>query len=163
MIGAAIGGGLKVASSIIGGINGLKAAKKVKKNLEQRKAANKAWYDQRYNEDSLQRADAQRVIAQTEEAIRNRTRSAAGTSAVMGGTEASAAASREANAAALSNTMSNIAANADKRKDAIENQYIQQRNSIDDSLNDLQLQKAKQIAGAVQGVADAGADMANAF
>ncbi len=163
MIGAAIGGGLKIASSVIGGISAAKAAKKVEKNLKQRKAANQAWYDQRYNEDALQRADAQRAIAQTEESIRNRTRSAAGTSAVMGGTEAAAAASREANATALSDTMSNIAASADKRKDTIEQQYIQQRNSIDDSLNDLQRQKAQQIAGAVQGVADAGAGIADAF
>lgn len=162
-VGALIGGGLQVASSIFGGVQASKAMKKVRKNLQERQKANKAWYDQRYNEDALQRADAQRVLAQTEESIRNRNRQSAGTQAVMGGTEASAAAAREANSTALSSTMASMAASAASRKDAVEQQYMKTRDSLDDSLNDLEIKKAGEIAKAVQGVADAGGKMANAF
>lgn len=162
-IGAIIGGGLDAASSIFGHVQALKAMKKVRKNLQQRQKANKAWYDQRYNEDALQRADAQRVLAQTEEIIRNRSRQSAGTQAVMGGTEASAAAAREANSQTLSSTMASMAASAASRKDAVEQQYMKTRDSLDDSLNDLEIKKAGEIASAVQGVADAGGKMAKAF
>lgn len=162
-IGAIIGGGLDAASSIFGHVQALKAMKKVRKNLQQRQKANKAWYDQRYNEDALQRADAQRVLAQTEEIIRNRSRQSAGTQTVMGGTEASAAAAREANSQTLSSTMASMAASAASRKDAVEQQYMKTRDSLDDSLNDLEINKAGEIAKAVQGVADAGGKMAKAF
>lgn len=162
-IGAIIGGGLDAASSIFGHVQALKAMKKVRKNLQQRQKALKAWYDQRYNEDALQRADAQRVLAQTEEIIRNRSRQSAGTQAVMGGTEASAAAAREANSQTLSSTMASMAASAASRKDAVEQQYMKTRDSLDDSLNDLEINKAGEIAKAVQGVADAGGKMAKAF
>lgn len=162
-IGAIIGGGLNAASSIFGGVLANKAMNKVRKNLQQRQKANKAWYDQRYNEDALQRADAQRVLAQTEEIIRNRSRQSAGTQAVMGGTEASAAAAREANSQTLSSTMASMAASAESRKDAVEQQYMKTRDSLDDSLNDLEIKKAGEIAKAVQGVADAGSNMAKAF
>ena len=162
-IGAIIGGGLDAASSIFGHVQALKAMKKVRKNLQQRKEANKAWYDQRYNEDALQRADAQRVLAQTEETLRNRSRQSAGTQAVMGGTEASAAAAREADSQTLSSTMASMAASAASRKDAVEQQYMKTRDSLDDSLNDLEIKKAGEIAKAVQGVADAGGKMAKAF
>lgn len=162
-IGAIIGGGLDAASSIFGHVQALKAMKKVRKNLQQRQKANKAWYDQRYNEDALQRADAQRVLAQTEEIIRNRSRQSVGTQAVMGGTEADAAAAREANSQTLSSTMASMAASAASRKDAVEQQYMKTRDSLDDSLNDLEIKKAGEIAKAVQGVADAGGKMAKAF
>ena len=81
----------------------------------------------------------------------------------MGGTEASAAAAREANSAALSSTMASMAANAASRKDAVEQHYMKTRDSLDDSLNDLEIKKAGEIAKAVQGVADAGGKMAKAF
>lgn len=163
MVGSIVGAGLGAAASIFGGIQASKAMKKVKKNLEQRKEANKAWYDRRYNEDALQRADAQRVLTMTDERIRNRNKQSAGAQAVMGGTEASAAAAREANSTALSSTMASMAANAASRKDAVEQQYIKTRDSLDDSLNDLEIKKAGEIAKAVQGVADAGGKMAKAF
>ena len=163
MVGSIVGAGLGAAASIFGGIQASKAMKKVKKNLEQRKEANKAWYDRRYNEDALQRADAQRVLTMTDERIRNRNKQSAGAQAVMGGTEASAAAAREANSTALSSTMASMAANAASRKDAVEQQYMKTRDSLDDSLNDLEIKKAGEIAKAVQGVADAGGKMAKAF
>lgn len=163
MVGSIVDAGLGAAASIFGGIQASKAMKKVKKNLEQRKEANKAWYDRRYNEDALQRADAQRVLTMTDERIRNRNKQSAGAQAVMGGTEASAAAAREANSTALSSTMASMAANAASRKDAVEQQYMKTRDSLDDSLNDLEIKKAGEIAKAVQGVADAGGKMAKAF
>ena len=96
--------------------------KKVKKNLQAQKQANQDWYDRRYNEDATQRADAQRILTMTEESIKNRNRQAAGAQAVMGGTEESVAATKAANNQALADATSQIAVNAEARKDQIEQQ-----------------------------------------
>lgn len=163
MIGSIIGAGLGAVGSVFGGISASKAMKKVKRNLNEQKQKNQAWYDRRYNEDATQRADAQRILTRTEELIRNRNRAAAGTQAVMGGTEESVAAAKAANNQALAEATSQIAVNAENRKDQIEESYRQRDAQLDDALNNLELGKAQAISGAVQGVAQAGAGLANAF
>jgi len=94
--------------------------------------------DRRYNEDATQRADAQRMLALTEQAIRNRNRAAAGTAAVMGGTNESVAAERAANAQAYSDTASQIAAAGAARKDKIEEQYQERKNELNKTLRELE-------------------------
>lgn len=163
MIGSIIGGGLKAAGSIFGGIASRKAMKNMKKNIEQQQRENQQWFDRRYNEDATQRADAQALLNKTEESIRNRNQQAAATAVVTGGTEESVAAARAANNQALTDVTSNIAAAADARKDAIEAQYLQTKGDLNNQLNNLEQQKAKNIANAVGGVMDAGASIAGAF
>ena len=125
MIGSLVGAGLSAVGSIFGGISASKAMKKVKKNLQAQKQANKDWYDRRYNEDATQRADAQRILTKTEESIRNRNQQAAGAQAVMGGTEESVAAAKAANNQALADATSQIAVNAEARKDQTVSKIIQ--------------------------------------
>jgi len=163
MIGSIIGAGMKAAGSIFGGIKASQAMKKVQKNLEQREKENQSWYDRRYNEDATQRADAQRLLAMTEESIRNRNRQAAGQAAVMGGTEESLANTRAANARSYGDVMGQLAVAADARKDQIENQYITRKDQINDKLNDLQVNKANNIIQAVNGVAQAGNSIATSL
>lgn len=163
MVGSLVGAGLSAVGSIFGGISASKAMKKVKKSLQQQKRANQDWYNRRYNEDATQRADAQRILTKTEESIRNRNRQAAGAQAVMGGTEESVAAAKAANNQALAEATSQIAVNAEARKDQIEQTYQQRDAQIEDALNSLETNKAQAISSAVQGVAQAGAGIAGAF
>ena len=139
-----------IGGTIFGGISASKAMKKVKKNIEEQQRKNQDWYDRRYNEDATQRADAQRILTITQENIRQRNQQAAGTQAVMGGTEESVAAARAANNQALADATSQIAVNADRRKDQSQ-------------LNNLEINKANAISQAVQGVAKAGAGIAGAL
>lgn len=163
LIGSIAGGALGAAGSIFGGISASKAMRRVKENLQAQKEANQNWYDRRYNEDATQRADAQRILTQTEESIRNRNRQAAGVQAVMGGTDESTAAAKAANAQALADATSQIAVNAENRKDQIEQTYQQRDSQINEALNNLEINKAQAISQAVQGVAKAGAGIAGAF
>lgn len=163
LIGSIAGGALGAAGSIFGGISASKAMRRVKKNLQAQKEANQNWYDRRYNEDATQRADAQRILTQTEESIRNRNRQAAGAQAVMGGTDESTAVAKAANAQALADATSQIAAGAENRKDQIEQTYQQRDSQINEALNNLEMNKAQAISQAVQGVAKAGAGIAGAF
>lgn len=163
MIGSLVGAGLSAVGSIFGGISASKAMKEVRNNLQARKQENRDWYDRRYNEDATQRADAQRILTKTEESIRNRNRQAAGAQAVTGGTEESVAAAKAANNGALAEAASQIAVSADARKDQIEQTYRQRDAQIDDALNAMEVNKAKAVASAVQGLSQAGAGMAGAF
>lgn len=148
LIGSAIG----AAGSIFGGISASKAMKKMKRNVEAQRQKNQNWYDRRYNEDATQRADAQRILTQTEDSIKQRNRASAGSSAVMGGTDESVAAAKQANNQALADATSSIAANADARKDNIEATYMQNDNAFQEQLNQIQQGKAQAITGAVQGL-----------
>lgn len=163
MIGSLVGAGLSAVGSIFGGISASKAMKKVKKNLQERKQENEAWYDRRYNEDATQRADAQRILTKTEEMIRARNRQAAGAQAVTGGTEEGVAAAKAANNEAMADAASRIAVAGDSRKDQIEQTYQQRDARLDDALNDMEINKAKSVGAAAQGVMQAGAGIAGAF
>ena len=162
-IGSIIGGAAGIAGSIFGGISASKAMKQVKNNLQDQKRSNQDWYNQRYNEDATQRADAQAILARTEAAITSRNKAAAGAAAVMGGTEESVAATKAANAQAQAEATSNIAVNAERRKDSIEQQYQQRDAQLDEALNNMEVNKAHAISQAVQGVSSATGNIAGAF
>lgn len=155
LIGSAIG----AAGSIFGGISASKAMKRAKKNVEAQRQKNQDWYDRRYNEDATQHADAQRILTQTEESIKQRNKQAAGSAAVMGGTDESVAAAKAANNQALADATSQIAANAEARKDNIEATYMANDNAFVEQLNQLEQGKAQAIGQAVQGVANAASSM----
>lgn len=159
LLGGAIGAGVGAAASIYGGVKASQAMKKIKANLEQQRKDNQNWYDRRYNEDATQRADAQRILTQTEEAFRNRNRQAQGTAAVMGGTEESVAATKEANAQAMADAASQIDVAGEARKDNIEQQYMSTDRNIQSQLNDLERQKAQNVQQAANGVASAASNI----
>ncbi len=163
ILGSAIGGIAGIGGAIFGGISASKAMKKVKKNIENQQAENDSWYNRRYNEDATQRADAQRILTITNENIRQRNRQAAGTQAVMGGTEESVAATKAANASAIADATGQIAMAGERRKDAVEEQYMARDAQLEGQLNNLEIGKANAIGQAVQGVAQAGANMAGLF
>lgn len=161
ILGSAIGGSLGIGASIFGGISASKAMKKIKKNLQSQMQENQDYYDRRYNEDATQRADAQRILTMTNENIKQRNQQAAGAQAVMGGTEEGVAAAKAANNQALADATSQIAVNGERRKDQIESQYMQTKADLNDKLNNLEQARAQSTAQAVQGVAQAGSNMAS--
>lgn len=163
ILGSAIGGALAVGGSIFGGISASKAMKKAKQNLDNRIKENEDWYNRRYNEDATQRADAQRVLTAMNERIRERNQAAAGVQAVMGGTEESVAATKAANNEAMAEATSQIAANGERRKDSVEAQYLSAKQGLEDERNNMEIAKAQNTAQAVQGLAHAGASMADLF
>ena len=139
LIGSIVGGALSAGGAIFGGISASKAMKKAKKNVEAQRKKNQDWYDQRYNEDATQRADAQRILTQTEESIKQRNRAAAGSAAVMGGTDESVAAAKAANNEALADATSQIAANAEARKDNIEATYLKNDDAYMNQINEFEI------------------------
>lgn len=160
MIGALIGAGLGLASSIAGGIANRKARRKQEQMLAQQQRENQAWYDRRYNEDPTKRADTVRLLTQMQEQIKNRNRAAKGRQAVIGGTEDSTTAVKEANNKTLADTTSQIVAANEARKDAIEQQYRRNKRSIQGQQMQMEAEKSADTANAVAGVAGTAANIA---
>ncbi len=142
MLGMLVGGALSAMGGIFGGMAKNDAIERQQKDINQRKQENQNWYDRRYNEDATQRADAQRILSLTEDAIKRRNRAAEGRAAVMGGTEESVAATKEANAKAQADAAAQIAAAGEARKDRIEQQYLGRKNELNDKLDGLEGQKS---------------------
>lgn len=149
--------------SIFGGIKAAREMRKNKKNLQGELRDTTSWYNKNYNADSTQRADARAIIREMAEGIKNRNQQAAGAQAVMGGTEESVAATKAANAQAMSDAASQIAIAGEQRKDAIENQYMQRKAGINEQLRALNKEKAQNISSAIKGVGDAFSEMGVAF
>ena len=152
------GGVLGLGGSIFGGAKASQAIRKQKKRIRAKQQDNQNWFDRRYNEDATQRADAQRMLTRLQENIKNRNQAAQGQAAMMGGTDEALAATKQQNNEALADAASQIVANADVRKDQIEQQYRERKDRLDDQMANLQIQQATEV-----GKADAGANIASAF
>ena len=163
MIGSILGSVAGIAGSIFGGISASKAMKRVKNNLQDQQRANQDWYDQRYNEDATQRADAQRILTQTQEAIRKRNQQSAGAQAVMGGTEESVAAAKAANNQALADATAQIAMEGERRKDAIEQTFQNRDAQLQAQLNNREVNKANAVSQAAMGGMQTGDNIARSF
>lgn len=123
MIGTAITAGVGVIGSLIGSAAKARAAKKQRAIIDQQLKDNENWYQRRFNEDSTQRADAQNALRIMRQAMDERTKRAAATGVVAGASDESIAVQKAAANNALGNTVANIVAAGDARKDAIEQQY----------------------------------------
>lgn len=162
MLGTLIGAGLGLASSIAGGIANRKARQKQEQMIAQQQKENQAWFDRKYNEDPTKRADTVRLLTQMQEQIKNRNKAAKGRQAVMGGTEDSTTAVKEANNKTLADTTSQIVAANDARKDNMENQYMARKSQLQGQQMSLEAEKAADTANAVAGVAGTAANIAAA-
>ena len=151
----AIAAGVNILGSLFGGNKASKAMNRYRRGVLQSMDENEDWYERRYNEDATQRADAQRILTLTEDAIRKRNRAAAGQQAVMGGNEASVAAQREINNQATADAAARIAAAGEARKDRIEESYRNRKQALQDQLNNIEVGKAQNTAQAIQGVTSA--------
>ena len=160
MLGGIIGGAAGALGGIFGGISRNRMLKRQMKMVNEQKKENQDWYDRRYNEDATQRADAQAILTHTADMIRERNRQAAGSAAVMGGADEGLAAAKAANSKAMADAASGIAVAGAQRKDAIEGQYRNRQQELDEELRKLEGQKqdgfqmaSNAVGGAVNGFA----------
>lgn len=163
MVGLIAGAALKVAGQVAGGIASAKKRKELRRMRQEQQKDNQAWYDRNYNADPTQRADVQRLLTQMNETIKNRNKAARGRQAVMGGTDDSTTAVKEANNKTIADTTGQIASQNEARKERVEEQYMQNKRQIEGQLMQMKADEAGQIASAVSGVAGTAADIANAL
>jgi hypothetical protein len=156
ILGGLIGGATKAVAGIVGSAASARAAKRNQELVNQRKLENQQWYDQQYNADYTQRADAQAALNNMRSVLSERYASAQGAAAVGGATDESVAQQKAAANSALADTTTNIAASADAHKDAVRSSFEQNRNALDAQEQEINNQKAAAVAQAAASFAAAG-------
>ena len=163
---AAIAGASVLGNAIFGGVSSHNARKAQKRQTAWQRRVNRDWYNRRYNDSMTERADMQRLLSKTNDAIAKRNRAAAGKRSVVGGTDASLASTQQANAAQMANAMSNLAAQDAARKDKIEDAYITRDMNIEQTdaaqTAAYEQQKGRNIAAAVTGALNTAAQISAA-
>jgi hypothetical protein len=155
MVGALIGAGAQIGSSIYGAIKSSQANKRAEALLQNQRDDNRRWYEQRMAEDYTQRADVQNVLRKQRELLQEQYQRARATNVVAGGTDESLAL-QQANANdTMGETMANVASQAADYKDAVEQQYRTQDAALNQQQIGIEQQKAQNIANAAGQVGSA--------
>lgn len=152
---SAIGIGVGLASSLLGGASAARQARRAQARQRQQEGSERAWYDRRYNEDYVDTAAGQNLVRRAKDAAREQWRKAAGAQAVAGGTDAATAQAKEAGTRMIGDTIANIAAQDTQRKanvDAMHRQAEQTQAAHDVAL---QQTKAQNITNATQAASNA--------
>lgn len=161
MIGALIGAGLSVASSIAGNIAARKQRRKAEQKIEEQLEDNQRWRDRNYYQDPTKRGDTMRLMSQLRETLRERSKAARGRQAVMGGTEHSVEAVREANNKTLADVTGNVVAANEARKDRVDEVAEQNKRLLKGQQAGMAIQDASNTAQTVQQIGGVAAHIAN--
>ena len=149
--------GLSAGSSLWNAISGWKAERARRRALAKRERENQLWYDRRYNEAGHERADAQRLLTKMRDAQKARMDRAAGAHAVVGADSGLKASEQQAANKAIGDTVANIDAAQEARKDKIENQYMARKDAIANANDKLDLEHQQQTANALTEASKLGA------
>lgn len=147
--------GAGLASSLIGGIQASKAAKAAERRQRAQEAKEDAWYNRRYNEDYVDTAAGQNLVRRAKEYAKENWRKAAGAQAVAGGTDAATQMAKDAGNKMVGDTIANIAATDQQRKDNIDNMHRQAEQGFMQMDMNREMQRAQAITNAAQGASNA--------
>ena len=121
----------------------------------------KADYINEYYGDATKRADTIRHFAEMRKVLKERDNKAAGTQSIMGGTDDSVAAIREANNQTIADTTGNLVAANEARKDRVKAAYKQQKAQIEGQQIADHMNQANDIATTVKQVGAVASNIAN--
>ena len=159
MIGSLIGAGVNLLGSVAGAIGSARAQRKADKMIAGQKAKNQAWYDRNYNQNFLERSDAQQVLENTRKFYDERMQRSGATNTVMGGTDEALAMDKAAANQAVSDTMAGINADASAHKDAVEQNYLNMDSALSQQQIAGQQQRAQNISQAASNTSKLGASI----
>jgi len=154
-IASAIGAGLGLATSLFGGAASAAAAREAEKRQRQQEAKENAWYTRRYNEDYVDTNAGQNLVRRAKDYAREQWKKAAGAQAVAGGTDAATAMAKEAGNKMVGDTIANIAATDQARKDNVDNMHRQAQDKFAQMDMNRELTRAQNITNAAQGASNA--------
>lgn len=152
---SAIGAGLGLATSLIGGAQASKAARAAERRQREQEASEKAWYNRRYNEDYVDTAAGQNLVRRAKEYARENWKKASGAQAVAGGTDAATAMAKEAGNEMVGETIASIAATDQARKAQVDNMHRQAEQNFAQMDMNREMQRAQNITQAAQGASNA--------
>jgi hypothetical protein len=154
-IASAIGAGVGLATSLFGGMSASEAAREAERRQRQQEARENAWYTRRYNEDYVDTAAGQNLVRRAKDYAKEQWKKAAGAQAVAGGTDAATAMAKEAGNKMVGDTIANIAATDQARKDNVDNMHRQAEGQFAQMDMNREMQRAQNITNAAQQASNA--------
>lgn len=154
-IASAIGAGVGALSSIFGGISAGKAAREAERRQRAQEAKEDAWYARRYNEDYIDTAAGQNLVRRAKQFADSQWKKAAGAQAVSGGTAAATQMAKDAGNRMMGDTIANIAATDQHRKENVDNQHRAAEAQFAQMDMNREMQRAENITKAAQGASNA--------
>lgn len=162
-IGAAIAAATSIAGAIMNSRKAHDIEEKNQSDLNKQRAEANALYNRRYYEDGTQRADVSRALTEANNRLKRQNQSVAGANAVMGATNATSAAQKEANNEAYANMVSQAASAAESRKDAVEDRYVNSMNNIHQQQRDMTQKRGEAQIASVREANNGVVSLANAY
>ena len=154
-IATAIGAGLGLASSLIGGHKAARAAQKAEERQRRREAEEGNWFRRVWNQHYVDTAAGQNTIRLAKEAAERYRNRAAGEKAVGGGTDAATQMAKDAGNKLVGDAIANIEANDTQRRDRFEAMHQQNRENFARMDMDRYQRNAQNIANAAQNASNA--------
>ena len=160
---SAIGAAGSLVSSIFGGAASSRAAKEANRRLRAEEARENASYLRQYNQDVTDRASGQNLIRMASDIYDRDIKRTAGAKAVAGGTDASVQMAKDARNKAVGDTIANMKAMDDSRKDSIQARHDAAQRSFTQQEMAIENQRAQNITDAAQNASNAIMQGASAF
>ena len=149
---SAITGGVSAISNLIGaGIAGKKskdANEAAEKAIRQQQRENEDWYRNKKNENYLETVEAQAALTKARDMAKEQMAQARASQAVMGGTDASLAQTQDAVGNMISDTTTGLAEVGAAKKEAAEQQYLNNKSALAQQVVSMYQNKAAQNAQA---------------
>ena len=152
---SALGAGVGLATSLIGGAKAAEAAREAERKQRMAEAREEAWYNRRYNEDYVDTSAGQNLVRRAKEYAKENWKKAAGAQAVAGGTDAATAIAKEQGNKMVGDTIANIAATDQARKDNVDNMHRSAQEKFSQMDMAREQQRAQNITNAAQGASNA--------
>lgn len=156
-------GGLSAASSLLGQHKAKEQLKEQRRLLDEQKRQSNQLYTERAYTDPTQRASARYVLSKAQQMYKERNRASEGKQAVVGDTEDSVSASKQAGAEGIASATAQVAASADARADRAAQQHSAEIQSISQQQGALAQQSASQTSAATKALAQTAATVADAI
>lgn len=162
-IATAIGAGVGVLSSILGGASASRAAKAAERRQRAMEAKEQAWYNRRYNEDYSDTAAGQNLIRRAKDYAKEQWKKAAGAQAVAGGTDAATQMAKDSGNKMVGDTIANIASTDQERKANVDNIHMQNQQNFAQMDMQREMNRSQAITDAASQASNAIMQAASAF
>lgn len=156
----AIGAAGALASSVIGAVSSANANKRAQTLIDTQHKEDKRWYEQKKNEDYMNRSEVQAVLKKQRETLDEYYKRSRATNVITGGTDEAAAMAQEAANKTIADTSTNIAAQATAYKDSLDRQSRESEKQYTQIKVGSEQAKANQIAQAASAGVSAGINLA---
>lgn len=162
MVGALIGAGLGLASSIFGGLKSKKAAEQQQQIIDEARRRNESIFNKEYYGDYMQSATAQSAMRNVRDYMKKSNERASNMAAITGATPESVVAQKEVSADAIADTAAAIQAQSDYQKQRALSNYQAQEAALDNAAIQQQQMTEQGTAGFADAALQTGAGIAQA-